>query len=390
MNTYRKYNTYGRLRTVLLGTYFYPEFFSKIKNPKVREPMMRIAQEINEDLDYFHQVLQNFGCQVLRADQPAGYFDEENPYLPPLQTRNTHAVVGDRLYQINEDFYNALDPIYRAYCPDITNIVAANNSFFKRSTNAAIQSYNPQKDIWYSKLKYQEMAGSSWPNYLDYVAGFRSADPNIAKELEEHRSVLEYETKEFLPLQGPNIVNTDHTIYVDANEYCDYSNWLRKHIIDPRPIRQFNTKAAHCDGCFAVLGNNVILGIDPLIDYKKYFPGYTIIGLNADQYSVPIKDYKVMKTKVAGKWWLAGEEHNDEFIGFVESKLKNWLGYISESVFDVNVLALDENTVCTLNVSPEIEKQLRSSGIECILVPWRHRFFVDCGLHCLTLDLYRD
>ena len=97
-----------------------------------------------------------------------------------------------------------------------------------------------------------------------------------------------------------------------------------------------------------------------------------------------------MKEKVNGAWWLSGEEHNNEFINYVETNLKSWVGYVAESVFDVNVLALDEHTICVSNITEDIQKQLRSRGIECILVPWRHRFFVDGGLHCITLDLYRD
>jgi hypothetical protein len=97
-----------------------------------------------------------------------------------------------------------------------------------------------------------------------------------------------------------------------------------------------------------------------------------------------------MKEKVSGVWWLAGEEHNHNLITYVESNLKPWLGYVAESIFDVNVLALDENTVCVSNVTPEVELALKAHNIECIVVPWRHRFFVDGGLHCITLDLYRD
>jgi hypothetical protein len=65
--TYRKYNTYGRLRTVMLGSYFYPEYFSKIKDAKIREPLMRVAQETNEDLDHFSNVLKEFGANVIKA-----------------------------------------------------------------------------------------------------------------------------------------------------------------------------------------------------------------------------------------------------------------------------------------------------------------------------------
>lgn len=388
--TYRKYTTHGRLRSVMLGTFFYPEFFSKISNSKVREPLMRMAEEINQDLDAFEKVLKEYGSRVIRAEQPAGYFDELNPYTAPLQVRNTHAVVGDTMFQLNQDWHLPIDPILREYCANVVNLLEDNNKFYQISMKQVDSCYNSKLDVLYSYAKYNELAGSEWPTFEEYVNGVRSADQYIQQEMASFKQTLEYETKELSPLQGPNVINLENTILVDANEYCDYADWFSKHTSDPRPIQQFNSKAGHVDGCFAVLGNNTILGIDPLIDYKHYFPNHTVIRVPMQSYQDQIHEFKHMKQKVNGAWWLAGEEHNNQFINYVETHLKSWVGYVAESIFDVNVLPLDSTTICVSNVTNDIEKQLRERGIECILVPWRHRFFVDGGLHCITLDLYRD
>jgi N-dimethylarginine dimethylaminohydrolase len=388
--TYKKYNTWNTLRTVMLGSYFYPEYFSKIHNSQVREPLMRMAEEINEDLDKFQQVLENFGAMVIRAPRPTGYFDQTNPYKPPLQIRNTHAVVGDCMYQLNPDWHDAIDPVLRNYCPDVINLEKDNTNFYLTSMEIAKKNYNPKKNIWYSRDKYNEVSGSDWPTYDNFINNIESPLSKIREEILEFKSALEYETKELAPLQGPNVINTDDFICVDANEYCNYENWLKDYIKDSRPIRQFTSKAGHVDGCFAVLGNKTILGIDPLIDYANFFPGYSIVKVPSESYQHQLTEFKLMKEKVNGSWWLAGEEHNDVFINYVETNLKSWVGHVAESVFDVNVLALDAHTICVSNITPEIEKQLQIKGIECILVPWRHRFFVDGGLHCITLDLYRD
>jgi hypothetical protein len=389
-NTFKKFNAHGKLKSVILGSYFFPEYFSKIKNPRVRDPLMRMAEEINEDLEYFSNILKDFGSSVIRAPQPIGWFDETNPYLPPLQIRNTHSVIGNHMYQFNEDWHNPLDPVLRNYCPDVTNLLEDNNKFYYSSMTNAVSNYNKDLDLWYSKNKYQQLAGCDWPLYKDYIKGARSDLKPINDEILSFQKDLEYESKELGPLQGPNIINTNHAIYVDSNEYCDYANWLSNYINDPRPIRQFTSKAGHVDGCFAVLGNNTILGIDPLIDYAYYFPEYTVVAVSPESYQHQLNEFNIMKSKVNGAWWLAGEEHNDEFINYVETHLKSWVGYVAESVFDVNVLALDTNTICVSNITSKLEKDLQKQGIDCILVPWRHRFFVDGGLHCITLDLYRD
>jgi len=388
--TYRKYTPYGRLRSVMLGTFFYPEYFSKITNSNVREPLMRMSEEINQDLDAFEKVLKEYGAQVIRAEQPTGYFDELNPYTAPLQVRNTHAVAGDTMYQFNADWYNPIDPILRKYCSNVVNLLEDNNSFYQTNMSNAADCYNSTLDILYSRAKYSELAGSDWPSFDNYINGDRSSNLEIQQELAGFKQVLEYETKELGPLQGPNVINLEDAILVDANEYCDYAKWFAQHKTDGRSVQQFTSKAGHIDGCFAVLGNKTILGISPLIDYDKYFPGYTVVPVPTTSYQDQIHEFKAMKDKVNGAWWLAGEEHNEQFISFVESTLKSWTGYVAESIFDVNVLALDEHTICASNITPEVNERLQKQGIECILVSWRHRFFVDGGLHCITLDLNRD
>jgi hypothetical protein len=390
VNRYNKYNTYGTLRDVLLGTYFYPEFFSKIKNPKVRDPLMKMADEINQDLNSFAAILKEFNINVIRATQPTGFLDLENPYIPPLQVRNTHAVIGNTMVKFNPDWYLPIDPILKEYCPDLIDLVDDNTNFYNKCMQSKLDCYNANLDIWYQREKYIELAGSSWPKFEDYVHGDRSSDPIISKELLDFEMSLRYQTRDLGPLQGPNVINLPDRILVSSNEYCNYDDWLRQHINDTRPIYHFASAAGHVDGCFGVLGNNTILGIDPFINYSKYFPEHDVIKASTNLCVGKFAEFDTMQQRVNGAWWLSGEEYNDELINYVEANLKSWVGYVAESVFDVNVLPLNDRTICVSNITPEVKRQLKSKKIDCIVVPWRHRFFVDGGLHCITLDLNRD
>jgi hypothetical protein len=391
MNSYKKFNTYGKLKSVMLGTYFYPEFFSTITDPKIRTPLQRIAHEINEDLEKFQSVLKDFGCDVLRAEQVTDTFNVDNVYRAPLEVRNTHCVIGDTLYQFNTDYYHPIDPILKSYCPTVKNLVNENHNFFLKSISAAAkESYNSNSDTWYSKQKYEELAGGSWPAFEDFVLGNYICESAINNEINSFKNVLSYETKEFLPLQSPNILNLDNKIYIDAVEYCNYSDWIKDYITDPRPVEQFTSGAGHIDGCFIILNSNTIIGIDPLINYSKYFPNHYVIKVDPISYQNKIEEFNIMKSKVGGKWWVANEEHNSKFINFVETNLKEWLGHVYETIFDVNVLVLDERTVCVSNITDDVAKEFKKRKIEYIVIPWRHRFFVDGGLHCITLDLYRE
>ena len=101
--------------------------------------------------------------------------------------------------------------------------------------------------------------------------------------------------------------------------------------------------------------------------------------------------WKVTKHKALTSFWLPGEEDNHEFQEFVETWLEDWVGFVEESIFDVNVLVLDEHNVCVSNPNNSvINSFFKKHNIEPIYVPWRHRFFWDGGLHCITLDLRRS
>jgi len=74
----------------------------------------------------------------------------------------------------------------------------------------------------------------------------------------------------------------------------------------------------------------------------------------------------------------------------ITSWLSDWVGYAKETVFDVNVLSLDEEHVVVSNYNKEVFQFFKKHKIEPIISPWRHRFFWDGGLHCITVDLERE
>jgi N-dimethylarginine dimethylaminohydrolase len=73
----------------------------------------------------------------------------------------------------------------------------------------------------------------------------------------------------------------------------------------------------------------------------------------------------------------------------VQEWLQHWIGYVDETVFDINVISLDEHTVITNGYDADVYAQLKANGIEGIPFNFRHKYFWDSGLHCVTLDLKR-
>lgn len=74
---------------------------------------------------------------------------------------------------------------------------------------------------------------------------------------------------------------------------------------------------------------------------------------------------------------------------FVRTWLTDWIGYVDETYFDVNVLSLGPDRVLMNGYNRELFARIERYGIEPIPVDFRHRIFWDGGVHCITLDIRR-
>ena len=75
---------------------------------------------------------------------------------------------------------------------------------------------------------------------------------------------------------------------------------------------------------------------------------------------------------------------------YIERWLSHWIGYVDETVFDVNMLSLSEDKVICTGADKEVFKQLESKGVTPIYWKFRHQYFWDGGIHCLTSDIQRE
>lgn len=391
---FHRTNCHNTLKNVVLGQFYTSDYFHEVDSRRVKSALTQISDEIQQDLENFETLLKSAGVDVLRPELPSydqfwQHHARTHKFLtPPMQPRNHYSVIGDKIFRLQHTDQH-IDRCIQQHNPDIVDLVDANNTHFQQEIDKHHACLDSKKGIWYRKQKYLELAGPDWPHFHDYVRGERSSIPSIQQELDHFQSVLQYASTDFGAIDGPNLFPIDSGLVIDAVEYCDYEPWLRTHVGYQDKIIKINTGAGHTDGCFSVLGHQVILGIDPLIDYQQAFPGHDVIAVSPENYMNHISGFREMQHKVRGKWWVPGQEHNNDFIYYVEKYMSDWTGYVQETVFDVNVLSLDSDTVFVTSDNADLLRQLSRHGIEPIVVPWRHRFFVDGGLHCITLDLCR-
>jgi len=386
--TYNVFSQTDTLKHVMLGTWFTPDFFDSIKEDAIREPLKRISHEIQEDLENFVDILKEHSIKVMRPNQPQGVFDLDNMISPPICPRDTHHVFGNTCYNVG----------YRKYEKDVTDVLLEYDNNYKdiykiienhHRISMKENKHNFHENIWFSKEKYDVLKGTDWPDFQDYIRGTYTVPNDIQEEIDSFYYTLRYRDG-CNSVEGPNIIITNTSVIVDHNEYTDFTTLLQNKIhMDGKEWIHINTKAGHTDGCFVFLNPSTIVGIPNLIDYKGIFGVDNVVGVPWKNYQSQLEDFKKIKQKNDGKWWVKGEESNNRFINFVNNYLSSWTGYAEETVFDVNLLCLDHKHVFVNSNNKDFHNMIKSVGVEPIHVPWRHRFFVDGGLHCITLDIER-
>ena len=87
---------------------------------------------------------------------------------------------------------------------------------------------------------------------------------------------------------------------------------------------------------------------------------------------------------------LEGMENNKDLTDMVDYYFNNWIGNVNETAFMVNILMLDnKNALCSTD-NTQVREAMKRHGIELHITPFKHKWFWDCGIHCLTQDLDRE
>tara|TARA_A100001011_G_scaffold381964_1_gene451096 strand:- start:442 stop:1413 length:972 start_codon:yes stop_codon:yes gene_type:complete len=145
----------------------------------------------------------------------------------------------------------------------------------------------------------------------------------------------------------------------------------------------------HGDCTWCVPKPGCIVTLFDVQNYKEKFPGWDICYLE-DKYWDLLSPFLKVKKKNGGKWWVPGEEDSDEFHEYVQSYLTDWTGYVEETVFEINMLSLNTETILVNNYNKKVFNFLEKHHITPVITPFRHRWFWDGGVHCVTQDLYRE
>jgi hypothetical protein len=364
---YSVHQHWDPLKVCLVGRSYPAEFYSFIQNPKVRTVMETIANETEEDYQKLIELLHQFGVTTLRPDLTDSIEDYRGTLRyepPPMTPRDYTAMIGNTFYITKNS--KRIDHKWDEW--------RGSNWPLKPPSNKAEFDLLPEslKNEIFSYAKEFYFENTSWDGVVEHI--------------KQQGNSIEFNTG----------INTAMTTRVGRDLYfgtegvefnyeianaqkSKFPNY-RTHVIDTK---------GHADGTYCPVKPGLIVSLEEIPKYSDTFPDWEVVYLPGQSWGM-VDPFLKLKNKNAGKWWVPGQELNDQFTYFVESWLSNWVGFVEETVFDVNMLVIDEKNVVCNNYNKKVFDAFGRHGITPHIVNFRHRYFWDGGLHCITSDIHRE
>lgn len=178
----------------------------------------------------------------------------------------------------------------------------------------------------------------------------------------------------------PSLIRMGRDILIDYDpkipESVKYSLIVAEELSKTHRVHLSST-ADHNDGVFCPLKDKEIFSTHYRSSYKTSFPDWNVYWLPAPKFNGH-----------ALKWWVPGEDYahfNLEVLKVAE----HWLGYPQETVFEVNMLVIDEHNVVCASQDDRAFKHFESLGITPHVADFKTCYFWDAGIHCVSSDVYR-
>jgi len=192
-------------------------------------------------------------------------------------------------------------------------------------------------------------------------------------------------------VNGSVISRLGKDLYFGTDDYNQDQSILKQTI----NTRFTNTRnhiintGGHSDGTYCPVAPGLIISLNDVPTYADTFPGWEVIYLPGQSWEA-VQPFLDLKKKNKGKWWIPGFEYDQDVVDVVETWLGHWTGYVEETVFDVNMLIIDPKNVIVFSYNKQVFNAFDRYGITPHIVPFRHRYFWDGGIHCVTSDLHRQ
>jgi hypothetical protein len=365
--TFSVYQHWDPLRTCVVGRSYPPEFYSWIKIPHVRRLFEKIAEETEEDFQKIIKTLESFNVQVLRpniieADGEKTRFDP-----PPMTPRDTMIMIGENFYAPQFDW----PAFYRDVKADNWPWYDTYESFLDHATCSQVDEVRNLHRVDYFRLTVD-------PRYEHILELIRNNGNDLRPNM---RNII----------NGAMVSRIGRDLYFGTESYDQDQQALLAQLNQQFPEfrNHIVNSGGHGDGTYCPVCPGLIISLLDVPTYAHTFPEWEVVYLPGQSWD-QVQPFLDLKKKNSGRWWIPGFEHDQSVIDVVETWLGHWVGYVEETVFDVNMLIIDPKNIIVFNENDRVFDALDRYGITPHVVPFRHRYFWDGGIHCVTLDLDRE
>lgn len=350
------------LKVCAVGRSYPPEWYQWITVPHVRRLFEKIAVETEEDFQNLISVLKKFNVEIIRPDLSFELASSKKE-IPPMCPRDHMIMIGNCLYHNSpvqwQNFYASIkDPAW----PEALDFESLPSDL---QAECLAHGWQDSTVIGHPGFKtiFQHCQQKNIPTKISPFSHVNGAyTTRIGKDL-------------FFGTDSQHD-NISKLRQIAAEHFPDY----RTHVIDTR---------GHSDGTFCPVVPGLIVSLYDITNYHETFPGWEVVYLENQGFN-KVEKFLEVKEKNRGKWWIPGFEHDTDVVNTVEHWLSHWTGYVEETVFDVNMLVIDPKNVVVFGYNEVVFKAFSRYNITPHIVPLRHRYFWDGGIHCVTADLARQ
>ena len=178
----------------------------------------------------------------------------------------------------------------------------------------------------------------------------------------------------------PSVVRVGRDVFIDYPANSPFSKDLESICSElSRDYRIHVTHTGdHSDAIFCPVKPGQIFSTHYRTRYRDTFPDWEVFFL------------KNTAGDSSGKWLCRPEHYlpyyNDALLQYAQT----WVGNARETVFEVNMLVIDDKNIICIAENDIACKKLEDLGITPHVVNFKTRGFWDGVLHCITLDIHRE
>jgi hypothetical protein len=366
--TYSVYQHWDPLKVCVVGRSYPPDFYSWITVPHVRELFERIAIETEEDYQNIINKLESFGVKVLRPNLPTDPFINGKFLSPPMTPRDYTVMAGNTFYEnYSFNFHKAYQDVKDPSWPECNTV----------------EDFKLLPDWIQNECNTVHGFKNYWANLNMY--------DHIFDHIREQGNTVKSHVYNSKSLNGAQISRIGRDLYFGTESYdqdiVSYKKFIDQEFTSTR--NHIVNTGGHGDGTYCPVCPGLIISLQDVPTYAETFPDWEVVYLPGQSWTA-VKPFLNLKEKNRGRWWIPGFEQDQAVIDVVETWLGHWTGYVEETVFDVNMLIIDPKNVMVFNYNKQVFDALARYGITPHVVPFRHRYFWDGGIHCVTSDLHRE